>query len=284
MICQATYDSLEAIPEALRGEFESKDGKWVLKADAIPGVGPLFNPGLEANRNQIRGELVQEKAKVTDLTTRLNQAQEELAKSRQPGGRVLSPDDAKTFDEYTKLGAVKDVKQKVTGFEDLKKKVDAAELKDAIVKVAKEAGLNEEVLSDWASHPTEGEGLSFFVKDVTEKDPKTGQDVVVKRGFVKKSVKKGEEVETSEHPIEDIAKERLPEFKQTALFTDASGNGDKRPAPSGGPVIRKPGVRVPDASSAGGGGTSGDSGNKRPVDRFNEERSKAPSPFDVPKK
>src|SRR3954468_12698738 len=51
MALKAIVDSLEVVPEAVRGEYEAKDGKFVLKIEGAEDVS-----GLKANRDQILGE------------------------------------------------------------------------------------------------------------------------------------------------------------------------------------------------------------------------------------
>jgi hypothetical protein len=51
MALKATVDSLEAVPEAVRGEYEAKDGKFVLKIEGAEDVS-----GLRKNRDDILTE------------------------------------------------------------------------------------------------------------------------------------------------------------------------------------------------------------------------------------
>lgn len=278
MICESSYDSKDKIPTQFVDEFENVNGKWVLKSDAIPGAAELLNPGLASNRDSIRGELVTAKREKDEATRRADGLERELAASKQPGGRVLSEADAKSFDNFTKLGTYADVKKKIDEHKVFAEKIQSYDLEKAVSEVATAAGLNPEVLRDWALHPTEGDGLQFFLKDETIKDAK-GAETVVKKAYVKVSKKNGDSTEVSEHPIDTVATERLPKFKQEALKTQASTDDKGK---SSQPVLNGGGIRVPDSSSASSSKGSGGEGGERLADRYNKQRTSGVNPFATP--
>ena len=113
MICESQYDSLEAIPETLRGEFEQINGKWQLKQSAIPGVGPLFNSALAANEARAVGQVKTRNEKIRGLEEENNQLKDKLSVLDSPGNKVLSKADADTFDTYTALGTPTEIQKKL---------------------------------------------------------------------------------------------------------------------------------------------------------------------------
>lgn len=278
MICQSSYNSYDEIPEALRGEFEQKGAKWVLKADAIPGVGALFNPALYENEQRAITQAKNRKEEVDRLTLRNQELERQVGAAHAPGSVVLGPDDAKLWNEYTPLGTPKDLKKMKARNEELEIKVGTAEMAEQIQKVVKDTGLNHEVLADWAGGP-DGKGHSFFTKDVTQNIQ--GKDTVVKVPFVKVETERNGKIEVTEHELLPYAKEKLPEWKYAALTAKPDGKGGAQPAATAAPAATN-GVRLPVLGSAANKTTPGGGGDKRPVDKFNEERASRPSPFAKP--
>lgn len=274
MICQATYESLEAIPEALRDEFEQKNGKWQLKESAIPGVGPLFNAAVAANAQKAVDQVKVRNQRITDLETENLSLKEKLAVLDNPGHRALSKEDADAFDRYAKLGTPKEVESRISRLSELEEKVRHVELKEKIQKVATalpEVKLDPEVLSDWASGP-EGAGLEFFVKEASVTDDK-GKKVTREVPFVKVEKKEGGKVEVTEHELLTYAKANLPEWKYNALLS--GGQASQAPQP------RAPGVRMPDLGSTKQS-PGAEPQKEKAIDKFNKQRAGRPNPFAAP--
>ncbi len=284
MICQATYDSLEAIPEALREEFEQKNGKWQLKSEAIPGVGPLFNSALAANESKAVGQVKTRNERIRVLEEELNTAKDKLAVLDTPGNKVLSKDDAASFDAYVALGTPKEIKTKLAQNEELSGKVAKFETGDALAKVAQANGLgdvkiNPEVLTDWLTS-ADNKGVTVFVKTVEQTDAK-GAKTNVEVPHVR--IEKNEDgvTKVSERELLPFAKEVMPEWKYTALIAtgeEASGGGKKTATKAAAGAGNGSGVKIPDLSSARKPVTEG-SDKKRPIDLFNEQRAAKANPF-----
>lgn len=270
MICQAIYDSFDAIPEALRAEFENKNGKWQLKDDAIPGVGPLFNAAVYANEQRAITQAKNKQTRIEELERQNSDLK--LASAGEPGSVTLTKEDAALWKEYTPLGTPKDLKKKIALVDELQVKVGQVETADQIQKVVKDTGLNHEVLTDWAMSP-DGKGVSFFTK--TSKDA-SGKEVVTAYAKIETD-KGGGKVEVSEVELLPFAKEKLPEWKYDALVAA----GDKKTTTTTQPAAGT-GTRLPNLGSTRTGAAEGNGGNERPVDRFNKARTERPSPFAPP--
>lgn len=284
MICNATYDSFEAIPEAFRSEFEQSNGKWQLKADAIPGVGPLFNAGLAANEQRAVDQVKTRNTKIREQEEELNQLRDKLAVLDSPGNKVLSKADADTFDAYAALGTPKEIKAILEKLPELETKVTKFETSEALVKVTKANGLGEvklnpEVLTDWLSSQ-DNKGITAFVKTEERLDAK-GQKVNVEVPYLRVETQENGKATVSEKELLTFAKEKMPDWKYTALISGAveaapvNGKGNQAPVNTG------VSLRVPDLGSAREKpAAEGDA--KRPVDKYNEQRASRPSPFAKP--
>lgn len=278
MICNATYESMEAIPEALRDEFEQVNGKWQLKASAIPGVGPLFNSALAANESKAVGQVKTRNEKIRVLEEENNSLKDKLSVLDSPGNKVLSKADANTFDAYAALGTPTEIKAKLEKLPELEGKVTQFETADSLVKVTKANGLgdvklNPEVLTDWLRDPANN-GITAFVKTEERTDTK-GAKVSVEVPYVRVETLEDGKTKVSEKELLTFAKEKMPDWKYTALVAGSveDTNGKKAPAPA-----NTNGVRVPDLGSARQE-PGAETGAERPVDRFNKQRQAKPSPF-----
>jgi len=275
MICQATYDSLDAIPEALRDEFEQVNAKWQLKASAIPGVGPLFNSALAANERKAVDQVKTRNEKIRLLEEEKNNLEDKLATLDVPGHKVLSKEDSELWDKYNALGTPKEIEGKLEQLPTLQQKVAKAESAEMVAKIATAGGVNTEVLSDWASNAT---GLTFFTKSVEQTDAK-GVKTTVEVPYVKVETIDGGKTKVEEKELLPFAKETLPEWKYTALTTV---NGDAASSSSHGNTAPRQvaGVQLPSLGSA----TTKPAGDKkeRAVDKANKERAAKPNPFMTP--
>lgn len=273
-ICQATYDSLEAIPEALRGEFENKNGKWVIKADAVPGAAEVLNPGLAANRDRALDQYTREQQRATKLEGDLAQAQSELNNMRAPGSRILGSDDAKAYDGYVALGSVKDVKKIVDEHPKLVAQVEGVKLEGSLQKIAEEAGINFEVLKDWAKMDS-AKNLEFFTKEVEIDNPdKAGEKIKVKQLAAKRSDEVNGKTEITEVSFDDLAS-ALPSYMKDALTKTETGDESDKGKSA---IQQGKGVRIPNLSSTQNTTTAKDT-DKRPVDQFNKEREAKVNPL-----
>lgn len=268
MIVQSVYDSVDQIPPEYKDEFEFKNGKWQLKADAIPGVGDLFNAGIVANRDRALDQLKAKNTEIQNLNEQLKEAQSKANSAIPAGAVVLQGDDAKAWNEYQALGTPKDLKKVVKEVQTLTEKVRTAELTQSLESVAKAAGLNHGVLSDWATHPIDGKGISFLTKK--EKNDK-GEDIEVAYVKVETPIDGNpNKTEVKEHKLLDFAKEKLPDWKFDAL-TKVEGHKAETKAT---------GVVMPNLGKANRDGVKPTgSEEKRAVDKFNAERAQVPNPF-----
>lgn len=263
-ICQAWYDSLEAIPEALRDEFEQSGARWRLKADAIPGAAELLNAGLAANRDRALTQYTNEQQKSQRLEADLSQAQAELNNIRQPGAVVLSGDDAKAWEAYTKLGTPKELKKIAEELPQLKAQVEGQTLAQSLQEIAEATGLNHEVLNEWATGK-KGEGVTFLTKD---------QDGA-KVPYVKVETKGDDgKVQVQEHELTAYAEQNLPGWMFTALTTAADGKQVEVKKPAQQPT----GVKLPNMGRANGKPAPPDK-KETPAQKFQKQRDAVPSPF-----
>lgn len=279
MICQATYSSLDAIPEALRDEFTQVNGKWQLKEEAIPGVGSLFNSALAANEQKAVGQVKTRNERIRALEEENNTLKDRASVLDQPGHKVLSPEDSRSFEAYTTLGAPEEIKAKLTELPKLSQKVLQFETKENLGQIVKVgSGINLDVLADWAA-TSEAEGLSFFVKSVEQIDTK-GNKTNVEVPYARIEKLADGKTTVSEKELLPFAKETLPEWKYAALTTASNGSeGDNKILQK--TIINNGGVKIPNLGSARKA-PSGEPDKKKPVDTFNEQRANRPSPFAKP--
>jgi hypothetical protein len=123
------YNSLEEVPEALRGEYKKSDGRYVpdLSDD---------HPVLVHNKT-----LLAEKSTATAKVKELEADIEASKSSTLQRGHVQVPKaDATLLDEYKALGVPADVKVKLTEHETLKGDAEKRSKEDKLVLVAKELG------------------------------------------------------------------------------------------------------------------------------------------------
>lgn len=281
MICEAQYDSLEAIPEALRSEFEQVNGKWQLKASAIPGVGPLFNAALAANEARAVGQVKTRNEKIRNLEEENNQLKDKLSVLDSPGNKVLSKADADTFDAYAALGTPTEIKQKLEKLPELEGKVVKFETSESLQKVTKANGLGEvklnpDVLTDWLA---QANGVTAFTKTEERTDAK-GVKTQVEVPYVRIETTENGKVMASEKELLVFAKENLPEWKYTALVSAAPTASANQERGQQAPVNTGGGVKVPNLGSARE--EPKPDATKRPVDKFNEARASKPNPFAKP--
>lgn len=271
---KAVYDSFEAIPDLeinghkLRSFFESKGGKWVLKAEAIEGAAEALNPGLADNRDRALTQLKAANDRVTELTGQLAEAQRSAANQNAPGSVVLSPEDARTWNKYQELGTPTELKRIKEEHPTLVAQVEGSKREAALQTLATETGLNFEVLRDWAKNRTD---VELYSKEV-ERD---GKKVKVLAGKVSRKV--GDKTEVTEQDFDQLTGD-MPSYMKAALTTAAAAGGagdgkDKQETrPQGG--VRLPALGGQSASAGKGAGEG-----KSLVDEFNAQRAKKPNPL-----
>jgi hypothetical protein len=283
MICNATYENLTDIPDALRDEFEQVNGKWQLKASAVPGVGPLFNSALAANEKKAVDQVKNRNDKIRGLEEENSSLKDKLAVLDSPGNKVLSKADADTFDAFVALGTPAEIKAKLEKLPELEGKVTQFETAQSLTQVSKANGLgdvklNPEVLTDWLAAP-ENKGVTVFVKTEEKTDAK-GVKTSVEVPYVRVEALEDGKTKVSEKELLTFAKEKMKEYQYTALVSGAAetvvtGKGKTTAQTTNGNGSR---LQVPDLGSARQEpGNEGDK--KRPVDKFNEARAARPSPF-----
>lgn len=270
MICQSTYDSLDQIPETLREEFHSINGRWELKPEAIPGVGPLFNKALAANEIKAVGQVKTRNERIRILEEENNSLKDKISVIDIPGSKVLSAEDAKNFDIYATLGTPKEIQEKLKQLPELQQQVAKTEMTSSIGKIATAAGINTEVLTDWATSQ-DSSHLKFVMKSVEQTDAK-GVKFTSEVPHVQVSTVDGGTTKVEEKELLPFAKETLPEWKYQALTV---GKAAQSPGNTPKPAI---GTRLPDLGSAQRQAPAGET-KRRAVDIANEQRANRPSPF-----
>ena len=273
MLFKAVYDSYEAIPDITVGDkklntyFELKNGKYVIKADAIEGAAEALNPGLADNRDRALTQLKTANDRVTELTGQLADAQRQAQNQNAPGSVVLGPEDAKTWKKYQDLGTPTELKKIKDEHHALVAQVEGVKLEGSLQKIAEDTGLNFEVLRDWKKTRND---VELIVKEVEVDGQK------VKQLFGKVSKPNGDKVEVTEQDFDTLTSD-MPAYMKTALTTvdDTAGGGEvKQPQqPSG--------VRLPvlNGGSANKGQKGSVKGDERLVDKFNKQRAEKPNPL-----
>lgn len=284
MICEAIYTSLEAIPEALRDEFEQVDGKWQLKSTAVPGVGQLFNRSLAANekkavdqvkkRNQKISDL---EAEVTRLTTELETAKDEADVVKAPGSKVLSKEDAESFDTYVKLGTPKDIQAKVEKLDSLTQELNQLRTSKTVAEIAAAANLNPEVLEDFLISD-KGRGIQLETEDVTVRE--NGKDTITKKVVARVTKDENGKIIESKVDFLEVAKERMAGYQFEALTKGAQPDAQGKVASNNNNQQQpQTGVRLPNLGSANQHQPSSGGDGKSWAEKFNEERANKPNPL-----
>lgn len=278
MICKAKYEKKEDIPEGLEGEFEKKGDVYVLKESAIEDGDSVFAAGAVANKERALKQLTTKKEELTAANDKAKDLQSQLDAVKDSDSEVLSKEDAKIFKEIKSLGDLKSIPAMVKEFPELKRKVSNDEKTDGLSKFSAATGLNLEVLKDWAFDESKGSGIEFYTKDDVVKV--NNVDTKVTKPMIRLSQKEKESgsIKVTEHELMDVAKQRLSFYQVEALTKPSSSSDDKSGDKS---TSDKPSAYIPNLSSTGN--TTGESKDaKKPVERFNAERSQKPSAFDAP--
>lgn len=278
MICQVSYDAAEAVPKKLKEEFELKKGKWVLKKDAIPGVGQFFNPSLDKNNKKAVKQLGELREKHTTLKQELSDLKEN---SEIPdGGVILSSEDAESFRKFSALGSLEDVTKKVTEHADLSAKVEGIETTKKLGGVAEVIGVSPGVLSSWKGDPDEGKDIVDFIS----KKEKDENDEEIEVGYVQVEVEENGKKVIKEFLLMDEAKKRLEPWKFQALTAEIETDDEDDKSSESIMTQQKPGgVRMPVQKPANKPGSKkkGTSIAKELQKEFQKEKDSAPSPFDT---
>jgi hypothetical protein len=166
-----SYDKLEDIPENMRGAYVQKDGKYVL--DELSADHPVL-----VNNATLKTE---KSAAIGRATTLQNQVTELSTKSVPEGHVVIPVADKQLLDEVKPLGDAKFIKERVTGYEPLKQKAEAADREQKLTQVAEILGFNPKAFAALSGLPAAD---AFEVRDKTE----NGQPVKNAKGEVEKVV------------------------------------------------------------------------------------------------
>lgn len=261
MICNATYDKYEDIPEELRPEFESVDGKWNLKESAVPGAGLLFNSSVAANMAKAVNQVKQKNLKIDELTTEIESLKAQIEKDPTT---TMSKKDIELYNKYKELGEYDDLANSINELPTLKENLRKTEVQAMVQSVAQAANLNHDVLNDWMSQRPD---LKFEIQEIETLDEKK-QAVKIKKPVVKLETEHNGKIKVEEHDLSEYAKANLPEWKYSALMAKAQDQKTQAPI----------GAKVPDFGRASVTKEKTQEAT-RPVDKFNAERAKAVNPF-----
>lgn len=224
---QKEYVKLEDIPADKRGAYVPKDGKLVL--DDLSEDHPVI-----VHKKELERDLTAEKAKATRAT---NEKTEALARAL-PDGHVAAPAaDAAVLSELKATGVpLAEVKQRVTDFPGLKKRVEEHERAAHLAEVAKVMKWKPEALQAIADKLPELE-----IRDKTENGQvvKDENDRLVKIVIAKV---KGANDAVEDKPFEAYFKETptLNVFEPSLLAEPKAAEG---------------GTELPEMGHTGGGGS-----------------------------
>lgn len=131
-----TYDSLDAVPEALREHYELSGGKYIPKvSDDHP---------LVVNSTKLLNEKNAAETATRDVQIKLDAANADLASARAGslprGQRAVSAADAELLEKIKAHGTADEVTKKLTEHKDLSEKVAKTERDTQLRLVAKELG------------------------------------------------------------------------------------------------------------------------------------------------
>lgn len=207
------YDDKADVPEAFAEHYSKRsDGKYEPQVEGINSIGALLAK---------RDELLDKVKEIAPLKTKVLELE---GLETLPAGKIAV--DKKEFETikteheaFAALGSLDDIKPKVEGYDDLKKKDDRRAKEETYRAAAKTAGYDETKFIKLASD----DDLVTVTKTVSE----NGKSV--EKVFVKTTDEKGKEVETA---ITDYVTQS-PNFAPFADTLTASG------ATSGTKVIRQ---------------------------------------------
>lgn len=237
---QATYTSQDAIPEAVRSEYEEQDGVWVLKlegdhpavttvvTDANKRIAEFRNTNVSAlkERDAVKAELEGWKALGLGVDqVKALQAENETLQSKVKGSK--SNEDIQAI----VAAAVKPLADKLDASEKARQTAEAnaltQQLDGALTQAGLKAGVNESAMPDFLSR---GRAYGFALVD--------GAVVAMENGSPRFSAKRPGEPLTVDEWAADLQAEA------PHLYKPSKGGGDRPGEPD-------PDVRVIPASELG---------------------------------
>jgi hypothetical protein len=222
---KAIYDSQDAIPEAIRAEYEEKDGKFVLKVDGDhPVVIEATKQAVDAARQatELKAKLEGFRENNTTLLKELGAQSFDDAKQRLKELKKIDPAEyerlkdrtrelegqgIRTSEDVTRLflertrsqveAAVKPLQDELSAIRDRERRANEAlartTLENALRDAGVKAGVDEKAMPDFLNR-----GMSVFaIKD--------GQVVALKNGEPQFSRRKAGESLTAEEWAQDLA-------------------------------------------------------------------------------
>lgn len=270
MICKAVYDTEAEVPAQFKADFQQRaDGKWVMKEDAVPGAAELLNPGLAANRDRALQQKATAETKAATAEAQAAEATRELERVRTPGGKVLTPEEAKEWEKFAGLGVkAKDAEKIIkTDFPRLQAAEQLRTRQQAWAKAATElapfgVNLNLEALSDLMTHPQRGEGLELESRPVEIDNPNGAGKITVNLPHIIQRVPvAGKEGEFELKPtfLLDFAAGNWPAWAVTALTSGAPEQAGGGGGAAGGQA-GDTGLLPLSTGAAGGGAAAGAGG------------------------
>lgn len=230
---KAVIANLEEVPEAIRGEYESKNGKFVLKVEGeLPGYAPL----VEANTRlaEFRDNNRTLNSKVTELEGKLKPFENiDPAKYTEMSERIVELEkrgvkgavDIEAQLKAAVAAAVGPLEQKIAAREASERaaveRADRESLRSALQAAGTKAGIDDKAMEDYVER-----GLKVF-KSING-------EIVARKG--------DNPVFSKEHPAELLSVEEWASTLQTEaphLFRPSRGGGAGGNGSGGGPVVKK---------------------------------------------
>lgn len=200
-----------------------------------------------------------------DLRAKLREAEGRTAVP--DGGKVLTAEESKAWEEYQAMGKPEEVKAKVEERDTLRQEVDQRKEQDRAAEAARLAGFKPTVLADLI----QAKGLEMELKDTTVTED--GNTKTVKVPHVRP---KGQE-STAFSPLQEYVQTNLADYLPALQANEAGGQGGASGGNGG------PGPVVTPYPAQQGGGKPAKSG---VLDEFMEGKKKraegSKSPLDAP--
>lgn len=271
---KAFYASEDEIPQFARDNklYVNRNGRWEFDHGEFEGLEDLTSPGLASNRDTIKGEKIELQNAVTAEKKRADDAEAELRKIQKPGSKVITSEDAKSLEDYQKLGPIKDLEKMKTEHAEYAGKIENIESEKDVRKLCETAKLNFDAVNDFVSS-NKAKGAKLLTKEVKVKDDK-GKENLVTQAFVSVEEDKGNgRFESKEYPLKEYAEKNLPAYMAKALFEVS----DETPAPA---KDKSNVTQFPKLS--GGKSKSEEGGNdvEAKVDSFNQSRNTRALPWE----
>lgn len=225
---KAIYDAESDVPAELKQYYHLKDGKWVFNFAEFDGLAELSNPALNATKEDILQNKKDAEAARDDYKKKWEDTVKELNQLKKPDTIIITKTDNEAFEEYKKLGTVKDLSTKLQSGKSAEEKLKLFEDEKNIRILAKQVEVDPDALVDFKLNTVHGKDVVLEkekrkVKNLRGKEEEKEVLVVVHTDEVNGEKKQRTEL------FSDYAKEKaLPKYLVDGIFAAPQQVVDKK--------------------------------------------------------